>query len=798
MYNSGGKCFFTGYADLRSASWRYHMKFTEGYWLRKESVQPSFAAQAFTVEKIPHGMRITVPERPIINRSDAMDQTVMLLDFVSAGHNDICVTFTHFEGYTSGEARFLLHEEPDETQVEINDSEAVVTAGDITVRADRATGRYQFEAGGKILTSCGFRNAGYMRVNKKPTDLSGGRDYFRQDYEPYMLTELSLKPGECVYGLGERFTALVKNGQRVDMWNEDGGTASQIGYKNIPFYMTNEGYGIFVDSTGNVSFEAASEKVEYVGFSVPGEQLRYHLFYGKTPADITAAYTALTGRPALPPAWSFGLWLTTSFKPKYDEETTSKLIDGMQSRHIPLRVFHFDCYWMRALHWCDFEWDGAQFDDVKGMMDRYHKKGLKICAWVNPYLAQNNDTFRECADKGYFLMRSDGHGIKQVDNWQPGLAIIDFTNPDAAAWYAGRIKGLLSVGVDCIKTDFGERIPVDVRYHDGSDPVSMHNYFTYLYNRTVFEAIQEVRGKDEAVLFARSATAGSQQFPVHWGGDSSASYGSMAETLRGGLSFAMSGFSFWSHDISGFESTATPDLYKRWVQFGLLSTHSRLHGSDTYRVPWLFDDEACDVLRTFVHLKCRLMPYIYAASVTAHSYGTPVMRPMPFEYPDDPACRYLDMQYMLGPSLLVAPIFNDQSTAQYYLPEGTWTDLFEGTVRKGGTWYTAKYDYFHLPLYVRENSMIPWGNNGELPDYDYTDHTVLRIYQPKPGAHTACTIPDLHGSPAAGIDMHVSEDGTAVTLDISGRLNAATYEIHTGEKVLTGTVGTGENIISIS
>jgi alpha-D-xyloside xylohydrolase len=171
---------------------------------------------------------------------------------------------------------------------------------------------------------------------------------------------------------------------------------------------------------------------------------------------------------------------------------------------------------------------------------------------------------------------------------------------------------------------------------------------------------------------------------------------------------------------------------------------------------------------------------------------------MPFEYPDDPACRYLDMQYMLGPSLLVAPIFNDQSTAQYYLPEGTWTDLFEGTVRKGGTWYTAKYDYFHLPLYVRENSMIPWGNNGELPDYDYTDHTVLRIYQPKPGAHTACTIPDLHGAPAAGIDMHVSEDGTAVTLDISGRLNAASYEIHTGEKVLTGTVGTGENIISIS
>lgn len=218
----------------------------------------------------------------------------------------------------------------------------------------------------------------------------------------------------------------------------------------------------------------------------------------------------------------------------------------------------------------------------------------------------------------------------------------------ACKWYQGKLRSLLEMGVDCFKTDFGERIPIDVVYQDGSEPVSMHNYYAFLYNRCVFELLKEVKGQQEAVVFARSATAGGQQFPVHWGGDSSASYISMAETLRGGLSFAMSGFSFWSHDIGGFENTAPADVYKRWLAFGLLSSHSRLHGSGSYRVPWAFDEQACDVARYFVQLKCSLMPYLYAKAVEAHEDGTPVMRPMVFEFEDDPACQTLDMQYMLG------------------------------------------------------------------------------------------------------------------------------------------------------
>ena len=754
------------------------MKYTEGYWLRKESVQASFASQAFKVRPIENGMRVTAPERPILSRADALDQTVLTIDFVSAGHNDIAVTLYHDMGYESHEPRFELNVQPDPVELVINDEEAVMTAGDITVTVDRRTCAYRFEADGKLLTSSGFRNTGYLRVNKKPSTYSPGTDYFARAWEPYMLTELSLKPTECIYGFGERFTPFVKNGQTVDMWNEDGGTASTIAYKNIPFYMTTENYGVFVDSTDRVSFECASEKVEFVSFTVPGEQLRWHLFYGRKPADIIEAYTALTGRPANLPAWSFGLWLSTCFKPSYDEETVTSMIQGMEERDIPLSVFHFDCYWMRPLHWCDFEWDQEQFPDVEGMLKRYHERGLKLCAWVNPYVAQDTVMFEEGKQGGYFLMRSDGKGIKQVDNWQPGMAVVDFTNPAARVWYAGKIRALLEAGIDCIKSDFGERIPTDVIYCNHKDPGAMHNYYTFLYNETIFREIEAVRGKDQAVLFARSATAGSQQFPVHWGGDCSATYISMAETLRGGLSFLSSGCAYWSHDISGFEATAEPDLYKRWVQFGLLSSHSRLHGSDTYRVPWVFDEESCDVLRTFVNLKCRLMPYIYALTLEAHEKGTPLMRPMFFEFPEDPGCRTLDLQYMLGDALLVAPIFNDQGIGEFYLPQGyTWTNLLDGEVLEGGRWYRRTYDYFHMPLFLKSGCILPVGSDMRNTEYDYTENLSVMITGPLGEENVKRTVVSPDGSQKLEITA-VSEAGEI-------RVTPGIHLLKAGEKLVS-------------
>ena len=757
------------------------MKYTEGFWLTSERATISYASDAYFVEEIENGMRVVAPTKKIVTRGDTLNLPVITIEFTVAGKNVISVRQWHYEAYESGEARFPVNTSSCDYTVSINDDEAVLKTGDISVVVDRKDFSYRFISDGEVITGCGFRNLSYILMDRERASMFPGDEYMKERGDNYMHTELSLQPGECVYGFGERFTPFVKNGQTVETWNEDGGTASQIAYKSIPFYMTNKGYGIFVDHTDNVSYEVGSEKVEFVGFSVPGEELRYYFIYGPSPAKIIEEYTDLTGKPALPPAWSFGLWLSTSFTTNYNEETTSSFIQGMADRDIPLSVFHFDCFWMKEFHWCDLDWDERVFPDVRGMLKRYHDRGLKICCWINPYVAQGNDFFREGVKNGYFLLRADGKGVKQVDAWQCGMAVVDFTNPAAARWYTDKLRSILDMGVDCFKTDFGERIPVDVRYHNGADPDSMHNYYTFIYNRAVFNLLKEVKGEGEAVLFARSATAGCQQFPVHWGGDCSASYPSMAETLRGGLSFAMSGFSFWSHDISGFEYTAAPDLYKRWVAFGLMSTHSRLHGSTSYRVPWLFDEESNDVVRFFTRLKCTLMPYIYSQAVYAHETGVPVMRPMVFEYPDDPACAYLDMQYMLGKSLLVAPVFNEKGQATYYLPDGTWTHLLTDEKREGGRYYKDTYDYFSLPLYAAPNTILILGNTDDRPDYDYTDNIKVHIYELSDGHTAAADIVNVKGERVNTITA--VRTGDSVRVSTQKPVAHIDYSLHFSEDV---------------
>src|SRR5690606_3537789 len=262
----------------------------------------------------------------------------------------------------------------------------------------------------------------------------------------------------------------------------------------------------------------------------------------------------------------------------------------------------------------------------------------------------------------------------------------------------------------------------------GADPERMHNLYTQLYNRAVHEVLVDARGEGEAVLFARSATAGGQSMPVHWGGDSTSTYASMAETLRGGLSLAMSGFAFWSHDIGGFEGTPDAGVFKRWTAFGLLGSHSRFHGSSSYRVPWAFDDEAVAVTRRFTQLKMRLMPYLYQHGLDATRTGVPLMRPMALEFPDDPAAGHLDRQYMLGSDLLVAPVFSPDGTVEFYLPAGEWTSLLTGETVRVGTWSRGTHGFDSLPLYVRRGAALPWGSRHDRPDYDYHDGLRLRIF----------------------------------------------------------------------
>ena len=690
------------------------MKISNGNWLIQKNLQVMNPVYFYSAEKEKDLLRVYVAPKNIENRENQLDVPLFTYTFQTLQENSIGVKIEHFKGIYQQKPIFALHDDCSSTlDYQENDETIHLQSGRLmAVLHKTGTWQIEFLYDGRPLTESGPKSAGYAMDTTT--------------HIPYLYEQLGLGVGELVYGLGERFTSFVKNGQSVEIWNRDGGTSTEQAYKNVPFYVTNRGYGVFIDQTDRVSLEVASEKVSQVQFCVRGESLSYHIVGGENLKKVLETYTAMTGRPPRLPAWSFGLWLSTSFTTNYDEKTVTSFIEGMKQRHIPLHVFHFDCFWMKGLHWCDFRWDNAVFPQPQAMLERLKAKGLNICVWINPYISQQSRLFAEGMQHHYFLENEQGN-VWQWDRWQPGLAIVDFTNPEACRWYSGYLTKLLDMGVDCFKTDFGERIPTDVRYADGSDPEKMHNYYTYLYNKTVFDLLREKRGENEAILFARSATAGCQSFPVHWGGDCHGTYASMAETLRGGLSLGLSGFAFWSHDIGGFENTSPADVYKRWCAFGLLSSHSRLHGSKSYRIPWAYDDEAVNVLRFFTQWKCKLMPYIYQLAEIAHQTGLSLMRAMLLEFPEDPACEYLDRQYMLGDKLLIAPVMQKDGHVRYYLPDGTWTHLFSKKIVQGGHWQEENYDFMSLPIFVRENTILPLGHCTERPDYEYTKELTLLI-----------------------------------------------------------------------
>lgn len=709
------------------------MKFTDGFWQMRPGVTPLYAQEAYDIDVVGDSLVITAPTKRIESRGNTLNTATITVELSSPLPGVIGVRAGHFLG-ASGAGGFDLVGATDAAgAASITPSGGQLRSGDLTARIALGTSfELAFEVDGRVITSAGSKSLGHMAITPDAQVDSGIVGNARAGIRTppassYMAAQLSLGVGELVYGLGERFGPVVKNGQSVEIWNADGGTSSEQSYKNVPFYLTNRGYGVLVNHPGHVSFEIGSEAVERVQFSVPGESIEYFVIAGSTPAQILERYTALTGRPAIVPAWSYGLWLSTSFTTDYDEKTVMSFIDGMAERDLPLSVFHFDCFWMREFNWSDFEWDSRVFPDPEGMLSRLHDKGLKVCVWINPYIGQRSPLFAEAATAGFLVTRPNGD-VWQWDLWQAGMGLVDFTNPDAVAWYQGKLRHLLDQGVDCFKTDFGERIPLEVDYFDGSSPERMHNWYTELYNRAVFDLLTEVRGEGDAVVFARSATVGGQAMPVHWGGDSTSSYESMAETLRGGLSLAMSGFAFWSHDIGGFEGTPDAGVFKRWTAFGLLGSHSRFHGSGSYRVPWVFDEEAVEVTRRFTKLKLELMPYLFAAGREAHESGLPVLRPMPLAFPDDPAVAYLDRQYMLGADILVAPVFSASDDVEFYLPAGKWTSLLTGETVVGGGWRREQHDFLSLPLYVREGAVIPRGSRNDRPDYDYLDGLVLDVY----------------------------------------------------------------------
>ncbi len=598
------------------------MKFTNGYWMIRDGVDALYAREAYELaaDATTESLNVLAPTSVVRGRYDTLNLPTFNVDITTPAEGVIRVCAEHWQGATEYPGFPLNADEPGnrdyvtvqangngDGEVGVNGADVTLTTGGLTVKVVKGAPWNLTFIGedGKVLTESAGKSLGRFKLGAESNVTAQPVSEFgvtmdgsaRDESDVFTAIQLHLSVGEDVYGLGERFGAYVKNGQSVDIWNEDGGTASEQGYKDIPFYMTSNGYGVLVNNRGHVSFEIGSENTE---------------------------------------------------------ATINSFIDGMAERDIPLAAFHYDCYWMREFHWCDFEWDKRFFGDIESTLKRLHE------------------------DKGYLVRKPNGE-VWQTDFWQAGMGLVDFTNPAAREWFKDKVKALLNQGVDAIKTDFGERIPRDVVWYDGSPKLSMHNWYTQLYNQAVFEAIEETYGKGNACLYARSATVGGQQQPVHWGGDCESTFNGMAQSLRAGLSLTSSGFGFWSHDIGGFEGAfPDPAVYKRWVAFGMLGSHSRLHGSTVYRVPWLFDEEdekngvalvpgqtAVDVVREFTKLKLELMPYVYQLGLQPHVNGTPVMRSMFVEFPDDPACRTLDRQYMFGPSMLVAPVFTYSGEVSY-------------------------------------------------------------------------------------------------------------------------------------
>lgn len=598
------------------------MKFTNGYWMIRDGVDALYAREAYELaaDATTESLNVLAPTSVVRGRYDTLNLPTFNVDITTPAEGVIRVCAEHWQGATEYPGFPLNADEPGnrdyvtvqangngDGEVGVNGADVTLTTGGLTVKVVKGAPWNLTFIGedGKVLTESAGKSLGRFKLGAESNVTAQPVSEFgvtmdgsaRDESDVFIAIQLHLSVGEDVYGLGERFGAYVKNGQSVDIWNEDGGTASEQGYKDIPFYMTSNGYGVLVNNRGHVSFEIGSENTE---------------------------------------------------------ATINSFIDGMAERDIPLAAFHYDCYWMREFHWCDFEWDKRFFGDIESTLKRLHE------------------------DKGYLVRKPNGE-VWQTDFWQAGMGLVDFTNPAAREWFKDKVKALLNQGVDAIKTDFGERIPRDVVWYDGSPKLSMYNWYTQLYNQAVFEAIEETYGKGNACLYARSATVGGQQQPVHWGGDCESTFNGMAQSLRAGLSLTSSGFGFWSHDIGGFEGAfPDPAVYKRWVAFGMLGSHSRLHGSTVYRVPWLFDEEdekngvalvpgqtAVDVVREFTKLKLELMPYVYQLGLQPHANGTPVMRSMFVEFPDDPACRTLDRQYMFGPSMLVAPVFTYSGEVSY-------------------------------------------------------------------------------------------------------------------------------------
>jgi alpha-D-xyloside xylohydrolase len=514
--------------------------------------------------------------------------------------------------------------------------------------------------------------------------------------ERYFSFSYTLAENERFYGCGESFTSLNKRGQRINLCTVDPkGVENPHMYKPIPFYISSRGYGIFMYHSCPMSFDFGATYGGAQSLFVGEDCFDMFLFLG-SPKEILSQYTDLTGRSPLPPPWSFGLWMGRITYNSEQEimETAQKL----RSHRIPCDVIHLDTGWFSQDWRCDFVFDPRRFPDPGGMIKTLHKEGFHLSLWQLPYITPQNRLFKKAIENGFAV--TSGNGDIPTED-----AIYDFSNPAAVQWYQSMLETILDLGVDVIKADFGEAAPYHGMYASGKSGWFEHNLYPLRYNKTVAEITRKVKGY--TLIWGRSAWAGSQRYPLHWGGDAESTNSGMAATLRGGLSFGLSGFPFWSHDLGGFVKTPSPDLYLRWTAFGMFCSHARCHGNPP-REPWDFSENFIDEFRKLVEWRYSLMPHILLQAEKCSRTGYPMIRPLFFEFPQDQGAWFPEDEFLFGDDILVAPIFEDEEKSRnVYLPAGSnWIDYHSRTCFEGGTWYRLSTSHYIIVL-VRDGAVIP-------------------------------------------------------------------------------------------
>jgi len=514
------------------------------------------------------------------------------------------------------------------------------------------------------------------------------------DYSTSMAAVFSLSPDEKIFGCGESFTGFDKRGQKVVMWADDAnGVQNEAMYKPIPFFMSSRGYGLFMHTSSPITCDFGKYFSGIYSLMIGDDQADLFIFLGE-PKDILNEYTNLTGKAAMPPLWSFGFWMSRITY--FSEEQGRAVVNKLRENNIPADVLHFDTGWFETDWRCDYQFSKTRFKDASKMMADFLKAGIHTSLWQLPYFVPKNTLFPEIIEKGLFIKNNKGN-LPYED------AVLDFSNPAAVKWYQEKIAGLLRQGVGVIKADFGEAAPKEGVYFSGRTGFYEHNLYPLRYNKAVADITKQVT--NETIIWGRSAWAGSQRYPVHWGGDPANTNTAMAATLRAGLSMGLSGFSFWSHDIGGFVQKKPEDIYRRWTPFGMLTSHTRSHGTPPTE-PWEYGQDFMNAFRMADNMRYMLMPYIYAQAKDCTERGLPMLRALFIEFPDDPGSWLIDNEYLFGSSMLVAPLFENVTKRDVYLPQGNWIDYQTGKIYASG-WHNIEAGKIPIVVLIRDGSVIP-------------------------------------------------------------------------------------------